>query len=49
MNFGKADDLTVADLIQEQISKAITNEKTKLLDYLQSPESSQPEPPKPLV
>jgi len=47
MNFGKAD-----DLIQEQISKAITNEETKLPAYLQSPKPSQPElpeSPKPLV
>jgi uncharacterized protein YjbI with pentapeptide repeats len=29
------DDLSGADLIQEQISKAITNEETKLPDYLQ--------------
>ena len=60
MNFGKADDHTGAilykddfsgaDLIQEQISKAIINEETKLLDYLQSSNSSQSEPldpPKP--
>lgn len=39
-------------LTSEQISKATTDEKTKLPDYLQSPESSQSEPPdpqKPLV
>jgi uncharacterized protein YjbI with pentapeptide repeats len=46
-------DLSYADLSQaialtlEQISTAITNEKTKLPDYLQSPKSSHPEPPDP--
>jgi hypothetical protein len=39
MNFGKA------DLIQAQISKAITDEEIKLPDYLQSPNSSQSKPP----
>jgi len=48
MNFGKADltgaILSGADLIQAQISKAITDEETKLPDYLQSLNSSQSEP-----
>lgn len=46
-NFSGADLQEVTDLTQQQISEAITSESTKLPAHLQSPKSSQPEPPAP--
>ncbi len=45
--FGGADLSGAINLTQEQISEAITDENTKLPDYLQSPKPSQPESPNP--